>query len=120
MLTTLSVVNITSMQTALKMSEVLKEITYRSEELSVSAQVRSQFIIYLLALIVETLIIPLTVEEFQCFIIICSYSFFQLYQHVHFEQQYFDSVQSKEIQVSDIVSAISTIQAMTITFLIHF
>ncbi|NWZ62626.1 PK1L2 protein, partial [Acrocephalus arundinaceus] len=39
MLTTLSVVNITSMQTALKMSEVLKEITYRSEELSVSAQV---------------------------------------------------------------------------------
>uniref|UniRef100_A0A8C3NZX8 Polycystic kidney disease protein 1-like 2 n=1 Tax=Cyanoderma ruficeps TaxID=181631 RepID=A0A8C3NZX8_9PASS len=36
MLTTLSVVNITSMQTALKMSEVLKEITYRSEELSVS------------------------------------------------------------------------------------
>uniref|UniRef100_A0A8C3E180 Polycystin 1 like 2/pseudo n=1 Tax=Corvus moneduloides TaxID=1196302 RepID=A0A8C3E180_CORMO len=41
MLTTLSVVNITSMQTALKMSEVLKEITYRSEELSVSAQVRT-------------------------------------------------------------------------------
>ncbi|NXR09523.1 PK1L2 protein, partial [Semnornis frantzii] len=39
MLTTLSAVNITSMQTALKMSEVLKEITYRSEELSVSAQV---------------------------------------------------------------------------------
>ncbi|KAM7010857.1 polycystin-1-like protein 2 [Passerculus sandwichensis] len=38
MLTTLSAVNITSMQTALKMSEVLKEITYRSEELSVSAQ----------------------------------------------------------------------------------
>lgn len=41
MLTSLSAVNITSMQTALKMSEVLKEITYRSEELSVSAQVRS-------------------------------------------------------------------------------
>ncbi|XP_048173025.1 polycystic kidney disease protein 1-like 2 isoform X3 [Corvus hawaiiensis] len=41
MLTTLSVVNITSMQTALKMSEVLKEITYRSEELSVSAQVEA-------------------------------------------------------------------------------
>ncbi|NXL78960.1 PK1L2 protein, partial [Leptocoma aspasia] len=39
MLTTLSAVNITSMQTALKMSEVLKEITYRSEELSVPAQV---------------------------------------------------------------------------------
>ncbi|KAM3665240.1 polycystin-1-like protein 2 [Ammospiza maritima maritima] len=41
MLTTLSLVNITSMQTALKMSEVLKEITYRSEELSVSAQVEA-------------------------------------------------------------------------------
>ncbi|NWW80638.1 PK1L2 protein, partial [Climacteris rufus] len=41
MLTTLSVVNITSVQTALKMSEVLKEITYRSEELSVSAQVEA-------------------------------------------------------------------------------
>ncbi|NWX26062.1 PK1L2 protein, partial [Notiomystis cincta] len=41
MLTTLSVVNITSMQTALKMSEVLKEITHRSEELSVSAQVEA-------------------------------------------------------------------------------
>ncbi|NWX62719.1 PK1L2 protein, partial [Promerops cafer] len=41
MLTTLSVVNITSMQTALKMSEVLKEITYRSEELSVPAQVEA-------------------------------------------------------------------------------
>ncbi|XP_030083568.2 polycystic kidney disease protein 1-like 2 [Serinus canaria] len=41
MLTTLSVVNITSMQTALKMSKVLKEITYRSEELSVSAQVEA-------------------------------------------------------------------------------
>ncbi|NWR19530.1 PK1L2 protein, partial [Emberiza fucata] len=41
MLTTLSVVNITSMQTALKMSEVLKEITFRSEELSVSAQVEA-------------------------------------------------------------------------------
>ncbi|NXD39148.1 PK1L2 protein, partial [Copsychus sechellarum] len=41
MLTTLSAVNITSMQTALKMSEVLKEITYRSEELSVSAQVEA-------------------------------------------------------------------------------
>ncbi|NXE89116.1 PK1L2 protein, partial [Menura novaehollandiae] len=41
MLTTLSVVNITSMQTALKMSEVLKEITYSSEELSVSAQVEA-------------------------------------------------------------------------------
>ncbi|NXN15255.1 PK1L2 protein, partial [Indicator maculatus] len=39
MLTTLSAVNVTSMQTALKMSEALKEITYRSEELSVSAQV---------------------------------------------------------------------------------
>ncbi|NXG52006.1 PK1L2 protein, partial [Psilopogon haemacephalus] len=39
MLTTLSAVNITSLQTALKMSEVLKEVTYRSEELSVSAQV---------------------------------------------------------------------------------
>uniref|UniRef100_A0A8D0GTB2 Polycystin 1 like 2/pseudo n=1 Tax=Sphenodon punctatus TaxID=8508 RepID=A0A8D0GTB2_SPHPU len=41
MLTTLSSVNVTSMQTALKMSEVLKEITYRSEELSASAQVSS-------------------------------------------------------------------------------
>ncbi|RLW01302.1 hypothetical protein DV515_00008078, partial [Chloebia gouldiae] len=41
MLTTLSAVNITSIQTALKMSEVLKEITYRSEELSVSAQVEA-------------------------------------------------------------------------------
>ncbi|NWS67405.1 PK1L2 protein, partial [Crotophaga sulcirostris] len=41
MLTTLSTVNVTSMQTALKMSEVLKEITYRSEELSVSAQVEA-------------------------------------------------------------------------------
>ncbi|NXF84922.1 PK1L2 protein, partial [Eubucco bourcierii] len=39
MLTSISAVNITSMETALKMSEVLKEITYRSEELSVSAQV---------------------------------------------------------------------------------
>ncbi|NXF29075.1 PK1L2 protein, partial [Nyctibius bracteatus] len=39
MLTTLSAVNVTSVQTALKVSEVLKEITYRSEELSVSAQV---------------------------------------------------------------------------------
>ncbi|OPJ78162.1 polycystic kidney disease protein 1-like 2 [Patagioenas fasciata monilis] len=41
MLTTLSAVNVTSMQIALKMSEVLKEITYRSEELSVSAQVEA-------------------------------------------------------------------------------
>nr|XP_034975837.1 polycystic kidney disease protein 1-like 2 isoform X2 [Zootoca vivipara] len=41
MLTTLSGVNVTSMQTALKMSEVLKEITYRSEELSSSAQVEA-------------------------------------------------------------------------------
>ncbi|NXK89486.1 PK1L2 protein, partial [Formicarius rufipectus] len=41
MLTTLSAVNVTSMQAALKMSEVLKEITYRSEELSVSAQVEA-------------------------------------------------------------------------------
>ncbi|NXA11711.1 PK1L2 protein, partial [Sapayoa aenigma] len=41
MLTTLSTVNVTSMQTALKMSEVLREITYRSEELSVSAQVEA-------------------------------------------------------------------------------
>ncbi|KAM7101356.1 polycystin-1-like protein 3 [Ciconia maguari] len=41
MLTTLSAVNITSVQTALKMSEVLKEITYRSEELSVSAQMEA-------------------------------------------------------------------------------
>ncbi|KAM9288783.1 polycystin-1-like protein 2 [Morus bassanus] len=41
MLTTLSAVNITSVQTALKMSEVLKEITYRSEELSVLAQVEA-------------------------------------------------------------------------------
>lgn len=40
MLTTLSAVNVTSLHTALKMSEVLKEITYRSEELSSSAQVR--------------------------------------------------------------------------------
>uniref|UniRef100_K7F7G5 Polycystin 1 like 2/pseudo n=1 Tax=Pelodiscus sinensis TaxID=13735 RepID=K7F7G5_PELSI len=38
MLTTLSAVNVTSIQTALKMSEVLKETTYRSEELSSSAQ----------------------------------------------------------------------------------
>lgn len=90
MLTTLSVVNVTSMQTALKMSEVLKEITYRSEELSASAQVRSKS--YLLTLIVETLIIPLSLEEFQCLIIICSYPFFQLYQYVYFDQQYFDSV----------------------------
>ncbi|XP_064316001.1 polycystin-1-like protein 2 [Phalacrocorax carbo] len=41
MLTTLSAVNVTSVQTALKMSELLKEITYRSEELSVSAQVEA-------------------------------------------------------------------------------
>ncbi|NXY82693.1 PK1L2 protein, partial [Alcedo cyanopectus] len=41
MLTTLSAVNVTSMQTALKMSEVLKEITHRTEELSVSAQVEA-------------------------------------------------------------------------------
>ncbi|NWI57222.1 PK1L2 protein, partial [Calyptomena viridis] len=41
MLTTLSAVNVTSMQTALKMSEVLREITHRSEELSVSAQVEA-------------------------------------------------------------------------------
>ncbi|NXF58754.1 PK1L2 protein, partial [Ciccaba nigrolineata] len=41
MLTTLSAVNVTSVQTALQMSEVLKEITYRSEELSVSAQVEA-------------------------------------------------------------------------------
>lgn len=41
MLTSLSAVNVTSMQTALKMSEVLKEITYKSEELSVSAQVEA-------------------------------------------------------------------------------
>ncbi|NXK49451.1 PK1L2 protein, partial [Chauna torquata] len=41
MLTTLSAVNVTSVQTALKMSEVLKEITFRSEELSVSAQVEA-------------------------------------------------------------------------------
>ncbi|XP_054856225.1 polycystic kidney disease protein 1-like 2 [Eublepharis macularius] len=41
MLTTLSAVNVTSMQTALKMSEVLKEVTYRSEELSSSAQVEA-------------------------------------------------------------------------------
>ncbi|XP_019360809.1 PREDICTED: polycystic kidney disease protein 1-like 2 [Gavialis gangeticus] len=41
MLATLSAVNVTSMQTALKMSEVLKEITHRSEELSSSAQVEA-------------------------------------------------------------------------------
>uniref|UniRef100_A0ABM5EUS9 Polycystin-1-like protein 2 n=1 Tax=Pogona vitticeps TaxID=103695 RepID=A0ABM5EUS9_9SAUR len=41
MLTTLSTVNVTSMQTALKMSEVLQDITYRSEELSFSAQVEA-------------------------------------------------------------------------------
>ncbi|KAM3828793.1 polycystin-1-like protein 3 [Vipera latastei] len=41
MLTTLSAINVTSMQTALKMSEVLKEITYRSKELSSSAQVEA-------------------------------------------------------------------------------
>ncbi|XP_062997536.1 polycystin-1-like protein 2 [Elgaria multicarinata webbii] len=41
MLTTLSAVNVTSMQTALKMSEVLKEVTYRSAELSSSAQVEA-------------------------------------------------------------------------------
>ncbi|KAM9183006.1 polycystin-1-like protein 3 [Mergus octosetaceus] len=41
MLTTLSAVNITSVQTALQMSEVLKEITDRSEELSASAQVEA-------------------------------------------------------------------------------
>ncbi|NWU96850.1 PK1L2 protein, partial [Upupa epops] len=41
MLTTLSAVNVTSMQTALKVSEVLEELTYRSEELSVSAQVEA-------------------------------------------------------------------------------
>ncbi|NXG55348.1 PK1L2 protein, partial [Hemiprocne comata] len=41
MLTTLSAVNVTSVQIALKMSEVLKEITYRSEELSVPAQVEA-------------------------------------------------------------------------------
>ncbi|XP_068549884.1 polycystin-1-like protein 3 [Anas acuta] len=41
MLTTLSAVNVTSVQTALQMSEVLKEITHRSEELSASAQVEA-------------------------------------------------------------------------------
>ncbi|KAH0619520.1 hypothetical protein JD844_000206 [Phrynosoma platyrhinos] len=41
MLTTLSTVNVTSMQTALKMSEVLKEVTYRSKELSSLAQVEA-------------------------------------------------------------------------------
>ncbi|XP_066494065.1 polycystin-1-like protein 2 [Tiliqua scincoides] len=41
MLTTLSTVNVTSMETALKMSEVLQEITYKSEELSSSAQVEA-------------------------------------------------------------------------------
>ncbi|NXO04337.1 PK1L2 protein, partial [Rhinopomastus cyanomelas] len=41
MLTTLSAVNVTSIETALKMSEVLKELTHRSEELSVSAQVEA-------------------------------------------------------------------------------
>nr|XP_060644320.1 polycystin-1-like protein 2 [Anolis sagrei ordinatus] len=41
MLTTLSTVNVTSMQTALKMSEVLKAVTYRSEELSSLAQVEA-------------------------------------------------------------------------------
>ncbi|CAH2282543.1 polycystic kidney disease 1-like 2 [Pelobates cultripes] len=38
MLTTLSAVNVTSLQTALEMSEVLKDLTWRSEELSASAQ----------------------------------------------------------------------------------
>ncbi|NWR62094.1 PK1L2 protein, partial [Bucorvus abyssinicus] len=41
MLTTLSAVNVTSMQTAVMMSEVLKAITHRSEELSISAQVEA-------------------------------------------------------------------------------
>ncbi|XP_010130648.1 PREDICTED: polycystic kidney disease protein 1-like 2, partial [Buceros rhinoceros silvestris] len=41
MLTTLSAVNVTSMQTAVTMSEVLKAITHRSDELSVSAQVEA-------------------------------------------------------------------------------
>ncbi|XP_069724828.1 polycystin-1-like protein 3 [Phaenicophaeus curvirostris] len=41
MLTTLSAVNVTSMQTVLTMSELLKEITYKTEELSVSAQVEA-------------------------------------------------------------------------------
>ncbi|CAH2324536.1 polycystic kidney disease 1-like 2 [Pelobates cultripes] len=41
MLTTLSAVNVTSLQTALEMSEVLKDLTWRSEELSASAQVEA-------------------------------------------------------------------------------
>ncbi|XP_077166400.1 polycystin-1-like protein 2 isoform X2 [Paroedura picta] len=41
MLTTLSAVNVSSLQTALQMSEVLKDITFRSEELSSSAQVEA-------------------------------------------------------------------------------
>ncbi|MEE6499912.1 hypothetical protein FKM82_003634 [Ascaphus truei] len=41
MLTALSAVNVTSMHTALEMSEVLKDITFRSEELSSSAQVEA-------------------------------------------------------------------------------
>uniref|UniRef100_A0A8C5N1V4 Polycystin 1 like 2/pseudo n=1 Tax=Leptobrachium leishanense TaxID=445787 RepID=A0A8C5N1V4_9ANUR len=41
MLSALSAVNVTSMQTALEMSEVLKDITWRSEELSSSAQVEA-------------------------------------------------------------------------------
>ncbi|XP_029466481.1 polycystic kidney disease protein 1-like 2 [Rhinatrema bivittatum] len=41
MLVTLSAVNVTSMETALEMSEVLKEITHKSEELSATAQVEA-------------------------------------------------------------------------------
>uniref|UniRef100_A0A8C4TYZ8 Polycystic kidney disease protein 1-like 2 n=1 Tax=Falco tinnunculus TaxID=100819 RepID=A0A8C4TYZ8_FALTI len=80
MLTTLSVVNVTSMQTALKMSEVLQEITYRSEELSVSAQVRSN-------LTVQTLLHPTDLVRAS---VLYSYLFlpvFSLYQHLYFDQK---------------------------------
>ncbi|XP_063800339.1 polycystin-1-like protein 2 [Pseudophryne corroboree] len=45
MLTALSAVNVTSLHTALQMSEVLKDITLRSEELSSSAQVEAMTVL---------------------------------------------------------------------------
>ncbi|PIO34793.1 hypothetical protein AB205_0184280 [Aquarana catesbeiana] len=45
MLTALSTVNVTSLHTALEMSEVLKDITVKSEELSSSAQVEAMSVL---------------------------------------------------------------------------
>ncbi|CAI9553188.1 unnamed protein product, partial [Staurois parvus] len=45
MLTALSTVNVTSLHTALEMSEVLNDITVKSEELSSSAQVEAMSVL---------------------------------------------------------------------------